>query len=178
MSPRKHTVDAAKGVLEIEWPFFGELSRGLALKVARAYDPEIVIGIATAGVIPGAVIAAILGREFHSLVVSRKYRIAQTRENAGDLRHRAQGSPRQASADRRRDLRLRRYHSAGRVGSSRSRRRGDSRRRSRSDRGCTLPTFTRSRPRVRSSCRGTERFSSTASSRRIHCTLTRFLAED
>ena len=59
MSPRKRTVDASKGVLEIEWPFFGELSRGLALKVARAYDPDIVIGIATAGVIPGAVIAAI-----------------------------------------------------------------------------------------------------------------------
>ena len=35
MSPRKHTVDASKGVLEIDWPFFGELSRGLALKVAR-----------------------------------------------------------------------------------------------------------------------------------------------
>ena len=80
MSPRKRTVDAAKGVLEIEWPFFGEMARGLALKVARVYDPEIVIGIATAGVIPGAVIAAILGREFHSLVVSRKYRAARTRE--------------------------------------------------------------------------------------------------
>jgi len=80
MSPRKRTVDAAKGVLEIEWPFFGELSRGLALKVARAYDPEIVVGIATAGVIPGAVIAAILGREFHSLVVSRKYKAARARE--------------------------------------------------------------------------------------------------
>jgi hypoxanthine phosphoribosyltransferase len=80
MSPRKRTIDAAKGVLEIEWPFFGELSRGLALKVARAYDPEIVIGIATAGVIPGAVIAAILGREFHSLVVSRKYKASRARE--------------------------------------------------------------------------------------------------
>jgi len=80
MSPRKRTIDAAKGVLEIEWPFFGELSRGLALKVARAYDPEIVVGIATAGVIPGAVIAAILGREFHSLVVSRKYKAARVRE--------------------------------------------------------------------------------------------------
>jgi hypoxanthine phosphoribosyltransferase len=80
MSPRKQAVDAAKGVLEIEWPFFGELSRGLALKVARAYDPELVIGIATAGVIPGAVIAAILGREFHSLVVSRKYHADRTRE--------------------------------------------------------------------------------------------------
>src|SRR5258708_32246315 len=74
MSPRKHTVDAAKGVLEIEWPFFGELSRGLALKVARAYDPEIVIGIANAGVVPGAVIAAILDREFHSMIVSRRFR--------------------------------------------------------------------------------------------------------
>jgi hypoxanthine phosphoribosyltransferase len=80
MSPRKHTVDATKGVLEIEWPFFGELSRGLALKVARAYDPELVIGIATAGVIPGAVIAAILRREFHSLVVSRKFKASQARE--------------------------------------------------------------------------------------------------
>lgn len=80
MSPRKHTVDATKGVLEIEWPFFGELSRGLALKVARAYDPELVIGIATAGVIPGAVIAAILGREFHSLVVSRKYKAPKARQ--------------------------------------------------------------------------------------------------
>jgi uncharacterized protein len=80
MSPRKHTVDATKGVLEIEWPFFGELSRGLALKVARAYEPDVVIGIATAGVIPGAVIAAILGREFHSLVVSRRFHSSEERE--------------------------------------------------------------------------------------------------
>lgn len=79
MSPRKSTVDVTKGVLEIEWPFFGELSRGLALKVARAYDPELVIGIATAGVIPGAVIAATLGREFHSLVVSRKFQATSAR---------------------------------------------------------------------------------------------------
>ena len=64
MSPRKHTVDAAKGVMDIEWPFFGELSRGLALKVARAYDPELVIGIATAGVIPGAVIQSPRLEEF------------------------------------------------------------------------------------------------------------------
>src|SRR3954470_19922051 len=85
MSPRKHTVDATKGVMEIEWPFFGELSRGLALKVARAYDPELVIGIATAGVIPGAVIAAILGREFHSLVVSRKYGADAVRETPAVL---------------------------------------------------------------------------------------------
>src|SRR6478609_7560889 len=85
MSPRKHTVDAAKGVMEIEWPFFGELSRGLALKVARAYDPELVIGIATAGVVPGAVIAAILGREFHSMVVSRRFGADAVRETPAVL---------------------------------------------------------------------------------------------
>ena len=64
MSPRRTTVEQAKGVFEVEWPLFGELSRALALKVARSYDPEVVVGIATAGVVPGAVIAAILGREF------------------------------------------------------------------------------------------------------------------
>jgi hypoxanthine phosphoribosyltransferase len=73
-------VDPAKGVLEIEWPLFGELSRALALKVAREYDPEIVVGIATAGVVPGAVIAAILDREFHSIMVSRRYRAESVRQ--------------------------------------------------------------------------------------------------
>jgi hypothetical protein len=73
MSPRKTTVEQSKGVFEVEWPLFGELSRALALKVVRAYDPEIIVGIATAGVVPGAVIAAILDREFHSIVVSRRY---------------------------------------------------------------------------------------------------------
>ena len=72
MSPRRYEVDPAKGVLEIDWPLFGELSRALALKVARSWDPEMVIGIATAGVVPGAVVSAILDREFHSMAVSRR----------------------------------------------------------------------------------------------------------
>jgi uncharacterized protein len=80
MSPRRTSFDQTKGVIDVEWPFFGELSRGLALKVSREYDPEIVIGIATAGVVPGAVIAAILNREFHSMVVSRRFRSETVRE--------------------------------------------------------------------------------------------------
>ena len=80
MSPRRTNVDQSKGVIEVEWPFFGELSRGLALRVSRKYDPEVVLGIATAGVIPGAVIAAILNREFHSMVVSRRFRADTVRE--------------------------------------------------------------------------------------------------
>lgn len=78
--PRRTVPDRAKGVLEVEWPLFGELSRALALKVARAYDPEIVVGIATAGVIPGATVAAILDREFHALTVSRRYHAETVRQ--------------------------------------------------------------------------------------------------
>jgi|SRR5687768_10440515 uncharacterized protein len=80
MSPRRYEVDPSRGVLEIEWPLFGELSRALALKVAREYDPEVVVGIATAGVVPGAVIAAILDREFHSIMVSRRFRAETVRQ--------------------------------------------------------------------------------------------------
>ena len=80
MSPRRYTVDASRGVLQVEWPLFGELSRALALKVARSYDPEIVVGIANAGVIPGAVVAAILGREFHSILVTRREESASVRQ--------------------------------------------------------------------------------------------------
>lgn len=80
MSPRKQTVDPSQGVLHVEWPLFGELSRALALRVSREYDPEVVVGVATAGVVPGAVIAAMLGCEFHSIMVSRKFRAASVRE--------------------------------------------------------------------------------------------------
>jgi hypoxanthine phosphoribosyltransferase len=80
MSPRKQTVDPSQGVLHVEWPLFGELSRALALKVSREYDPDIVVGVATAGVVPGAVVAAMLGREFHSMVISRKYRAESARD--------------------------------------------------------------------------------------------------
>jgi hypothetical protein len=80
MSPRQRTIDPEKGLLLVEWPLFGELSRALALKVARAFDPEVVVGVATAGVVPGAVIAAILDRPFASITVSRRFRAETVRE--------------------------------------------------------------------------------------------------
>lgn len=80
MPRRQMLVEQSKGVFEVEWPLFGELSRALALKVVRSYDPEMIVGIATAGVVPGAVIAAILDREFHSIVVSRRYQSETVRE--------------------------------------------------------------------------------------------------
>src|SRR5437763_2626147 len=81
MSPRRTAVEQSKGVFEVEWPMFGELSRALALKVVRTYDQEVGVGVATAGVVPGAVIAAILDREFHSIIVSRRYQAESVRES-------------------------------------------------------------------------------------------------
>ena len=69
---RRKIPPATRGVLEIDWPLFGELCRALALKVAREYDPEIILGIAKAGVVPGVVIAAILERDFTSMIVTRR----------------------------------------------------------------------------------------------------------
>ncbi len=61
-----------RGTLEVDWPFFGEICRALALRVARSgYQPEVVLGIAKAGVIPGVVVASILQCEFVSMTVSR-----------------------------------------------------------------------------------------------------------
>jgi len=57
---------------DLDWAMFGELCRALALKVARDYDPEIIIGIEQAGVIPAAVVASILGVEFYSLKIGRR----------------------------------------------------------------------------------------------------------
>jgi hypoxanthine phosphoribosyltransferase len=61
-----------RDILDADWPFFGELCRALALRVAREYQPEIVLGIAKAGVIPGVVVASILQCEFTSMAVTRR----------------------------------------------------------------------------------------------------------
>jgi uncharacterized protein len=74
---RRPTPTGPKGVLEVDWPFFGELCRALALRVAHQYQPEIVLGIAKAGVIPGVVVASILQCEFSSMAVTRREAGAQ-----------------------------------------------------------------------------------------------------
>src|SRR3712207_7876312 len=69
---RRNSSPTPRGVLEVDWPFFGEICRALALRVAREYQPEIVLGIAKAGVIPGVVVASILQCEFSSMAVIRR----------------------------------------------------------------------------------------------------------
>lgn len=77
---------APHGVLQVDWPFFGELCRALALKVFRDYDPQLVIGIARAGVIPGAVVASILQRNFASIAITREASGARPTVIAGPSR--------------------------------------------------------------------------------------------
>lgn len=78
--PKKSPARPAKDVFEVDWPLFGELSRALALRVSREFDPELVVGVATAGVVPAAVISAMLDLPFHSIIVSRRYRAETVRE--------------------------------------------------------------------------------------------------
>lgn len=70
--PRDHGRPPGTEYLELSWEFFGELCRVLALKVRRSgYRPDLVVGIAKAGVIPGAVVASILRCDFYSMKISR-----------------------------------------------------------------------------------------------------------
>jgi uncharacterized protein len=69
---RRSAAGGPRGVMEVDWPFFGELCRALALRVAGEFEPEVVLGIAKAGVIPGVVVASILQCEFASMVVTRR----------------------------------------------------------------------------------------------------------
>ena len=56
--------------LALDWEMFGELCRALALKVARDFEPELVIGVVRAGVIPAAIVASILRVDFHAMRIS------------------------------------------------------------------------------------------------------------
>jgi hypoxanthine phosphoribosyltransferase len=61
-----------KEYLDLSWEMFGELCRALALRVAGDFEPDLVVGIARAGVFPGAVVASILRKDFFSLTISRR----------------------------------------------------------------------------------------------------------
>lgn len=74
---RRTAPPSSRGTLEVDWPFFGEICRALAMRVAKEYDPEIVLGIAKAGVIPGVVVASIMQCDFSSMVVTREEEGAQ-----------------------------------------------------------------------------------------------------
>ncbi|RMH19156.1 MAG: phosphoribosyltransferase [Gemmatimonadetes bacterium] len=75
----------ADDYLNLTWEMFGEVCRALALKVARDYRPDLVIGIARTGAIPGAIVASILRVDFHSITVSRKEGARRVRDRPAVL---------------------------------------------------------------------------------------------
>jgi uncharacterized protein len=85
MPARKKSPVPVRETMHVDWPLFGELSRALALKVSKEFDPELVVGVATAGVVPGAVVAAMLDRPFHSIIVSRRFRADSVRDTPAVL---------------------------------------------------------------------------------------------
>ena len=58
--------------VNISWEKFGELCNELALKVHREYNPDMVVGIVKAGVLPGAVIASLFRKDFYTIKLSRR----------------------------------------------------------------------------------------------------------
>jgi len=70
--PQSDPLVRSEEYLELSWEMFGELCRALAMRVAREYEPEMVIGIARAGVIPGAILASLLRVDFYSMTISRR----------------------------------------------------------------------------------------------------------
>jgi uncharacterized protein len=58
--------------MEVSWEMFGELCRALAMRVSHDFEPDLVVGVARAGVIPGAIIASLLRLDFYSMNISRR----------------------------------------------------------------------------------------------------------
>lgn len=71
--------------MELSWEMFGELCRALAMRVAREYDPDMVVGIARAGVIPAAILASLLRVDFYSMKISRREGDERVRERPAVL---------------------------------------------------------------------------------------------
>lgn len=82
--------------LDLSWEMFGELCRALAFRVAREFKPEVVVGIARAGVIPGAVVASVLRVDFYSMKISRRRGGERVRDRPALL----SAAPRQAREKR------------------------------------------------------------------------------
>ena len=56
-------------VVRLSWEGFAALCRHLAERVAAEYQPDVVVGVARGGTLPGTVIALLLRQDFQSLRV-------------------------------------------------------------------------------------------------------------
>lgn len=74
LSPYPPSAAGTTGTLELSWELFGELCRALAVRVAQEYRPDMVIGLATTGVMPAATVATMLQIDFEAMKVTRRER--------------------------------------------------------------------------------------------------------
>lgn len=61
-------------LVRLSWDDVMRLCKDLALRVHAEYKPDIVIGIAKGGVIPGVILSSLLGAEFFPMKMSRRRR--------------------------------------------------------------------------------------------------------
>ncbi len=73
------------GVTRLDWNDVMSMCRELAERVQREYDPDIIIGIAKAGVIPGAILASMLRKDFFPMRLSRRQKDRVVREKPAIL---------------------------------------------------------------------------------------------
>lgn len=72
----------ADKVRTIDWAEYQHLCKLLAKKVRETFDPQMVVGIAHGGVIVGATIATILGRDFFPIKFSRRVNASVVRKHS------------------------------------------------------------------------------------------------
>ncbi|MFP4499295.1 MAG: phosphoribosyltransferase [Vulcanimicrobiota bacterium] len=60
------------GEMGISWDDLGKLCIDLAQKIHNEFDPDIVVGIVKAGVLPGVIISSLLNKDFYTIKLSRK----------------------------------------------------------------------------------------------------------
>jgi hypothetical protein len=61
-----------KGRLEVGWEDFGRLCREMAVKIHSQFQPDVVVGVARAGVMPGVVLASMFRKDFYVIKLSRR----------------------------------------------------------------------------------------------------------
>ncbi|HEY3316288.1 MAG TPA: phosphoribosyltransferase [Bacillota bacterium] len=73
------------GITRLTWDDVMRMCRELAERVQVEYDPDIILGIAKAGVIPGAILASMLRKEFYPIRLSRRVKDRVVREKPAVL---------------------------------------------------------------------------------------------
>ncbi|MFL5274008.1 MAG: phosphoribosyltransferase [Anaeromyxobacteraceae bacterium] len=81
--------EPAKEVREVGWAEFGALAKELGDRIAQAYRPDVVVGVANGGVFIGGALATALRAEFQPLRVPKDERNKPVAEPLPDLRGKA-----------------------------------------------------------------------------------------